>query len=98
MFCYGELGLTGSEIDELTWVEFVLRQRGYYIRKRLELENIRLISYNNFLAHWSDPKKKPPTIDQYMRLGNPKQPEVNQIDKMADKFKLAYSQYLKEKK
>lgn len=98
MFCYGELGLTGSEIDELTWVEFILRQRGYYIRKRLELENIRLISYNNFLAHWDNPKKKPPTIDKYWQLDKPKNTEVSQLDKMTDKFKQAYSQYLKDKK
>lgn len=72
MFCFGELGLSLPEIEDMTYVEFVLRQKGYFIRKKEELRSIRLLSYNNFIAHWDNPKKKPPTIDQYWDLDNNK--------------------------
>lgn len=97
MFCFAELNLSLDQIEDMTFAEFVLRQRGYWKRKKEELKNIRLISYNNFLSHWDNPKKKPPTIEQYWSLDNNKPGKAN-TDQMADKFKAAYMEYLKEKK
>lgn len=79
----------------MTFAEFQIRLFAYKRIQLREWEKVRQISWSAFIGSHQDPKKMPKTIDKFMSLNDNKQ-KSNVSEEQKERFKQAYSEYLKQ--
>lgn len=57
-----------SDFFLCSFQELVILIEVYRSKEKKQWEHTRMIAYCNMVASWQNPKKRPPSIDRYMRL------------------------------
>lgn len=57
-----------SDFFLCSFQELVILIEVYRAKEKKQWEHTRMIAYCNMVASWQNPKKRPPSIDRYMRL------------------------------
>jgi len=86
-----------DDVYDMTFAEFQIRLFAYKRMELREWEKVRQISWSAFIGSHQDPKKMPKTIDKFMNLHADK-PKSNVSEEQKERFKQAYSEYLKQSK
>lgn len=89
--------MTLAESYDITWTEFILRKKRKQKQVEEKLKEIRLNAYLNLRNNWQGKKNEFPSIEKYWPMDKAKESDIKDIDRMAERMKKAYQQYLKEK-
>ena len=84
-----------DDVYNMTFAEFQIRLFAYKRMQLREWEKVRQISWSAFIGSHQDPKKMPKTIDKFMKLDSGVE-KTSVSDAQKERFKNAYSEYLKQ--
>lgn len=84
-----------DDVYDMTFAEFQIRLFAYKRMQIREWEKVRQVAWCAFIGSHQDPKKMPKSIDKFMNLGDG-QSKRGASDAQIERFKQAYSEYLKQ--
>lgn len=95
--CIAEIGLSRSDFFAYSLYDLFVIIDAYRVKEQKQWYHTRMIAYCNMVASWSHPKKRPPSLERYMPLGDiDKEIDDSFIDERLEVLKKAKEVYLKK--